>query len=162
MGSLDNLRILLEAIDKEDRLLRQRLTGCPAPLREMNGPEGSLSFKATLAHIAFWDDFTINFFTRKLDEGSCNLPAPVDFEERSAEALAAAAQLPFGEVLARYLEATGALTDFLRTNWDKLSDKQRNDFWVPLKHRRHHRIALFKALDQLLPSGELQGRVAGG
>ncbi len=146
--SLSHWGSLVDAINEEDRLLRARLATCPRPLREKRGPGGALSFKETLGHIAFWDSFTVDFFAARLDVGSCEPSPPVNFEERSRAALRAVADLPFGEVLARYLEATGALIDFIRKNWDQLSPREKHDFWVPLKHRRHHRIALFSELDE--------------
>ena len=47
---------LVDAFTEEDRLLRHRLAACPRAFRERRGPDGSLSFKETLAHIAFWDN----------------------------------------------------------------------------------------------------------
>lgn len=145
--SLNHWQMLVDALKDEDRLLRKRLANCPRHLREARGPDGALSFKETLGHIAYWDSFTVEFFTAKLDVGSCEPQAPVDFEGRSREALREMAGLPFGEILARYLEATGALVEFLKDNWERLSARERRDFWVPLKHRRHHRISLFAGLD---------------
>ena len=52
-------------------------------------------------------------------------------------------------MLARYLVATGALVGFISRYWDELSEKEQKDFWVPLKHRRHHRESLFKTLDAM-------------
>ncbi len=146
---LNHWETLAAALRDEDELLRGRLASCPRDLREARGSDDSLSFKETLGHIAFWDNFTVEFFKAKLDKGSCTPAPPVDFEIRSREALEQVADLPFGEVLARYLEANGALLDFLGTSWSRLSDREKHDFWVPLKHRRHHRIALFRALDRM-------------
>jgi len=114
----------------------------------MRSPQDGLSFKETLGHIAFWDDFTIRFFQEKLDRTTLDPLPPVNFEERSRDALRKMAALPFGEVLARYLEATGTLIEFLQANWNALSEREKYDFWVPLKHRRHHRISLFRHLNQ--------------
>jgi len=148
-SSLNNWQMLVEGLLEEDRLLRGRLTHCPKLVREVRGADGVLSFKETLGHIAFWDNFTVEFFSHKLDRASLD-PAPlVNFEERSNLAMKTAASLPFGEVLARYLEATGALTSFLGQHWAELTARERQDFWVPLKHRRHHRVSLFKALDEM-------------
>ena len=137
---------LIKAIKEEDRLLRQYLTLLPRHARDEPGPEGALSFKETLGHIAFWDDFTVEFFQCKLDRTACELPPPVSFEERSRQAMRRLGPMPFGEVLARYLESTGALIAFLVAHWDKLTEREKHDFWVPLKHRRHHRIGLAQAL----------------
>lgn len=148
---LNQWQSLVDSIVEEDILLRTRLAECSSELREMRSPEGGLTFKETLGHIAFWDDFTISFFRGKLDRTSLDPLPPVNFEERSRDALRRMAALPFGEVLARYLEATGQLIAFLETHWAELSVRERHDFWVPLKHRRHHRIALFSFLNQMMP-----------
>ena len=134
--------------------MRHRLAECPRVFRECRGTDGALSFKETLAHIAFWEDFTVNFFFRKIDQGSCTPPAPVEFEELSRKAMEEFSRLPFGEVLARYLEATGAMTAFIQDHWDKLTDRERHDFWIPLKHRRQHRLVLFQNLDRMRAEAE--------
>lgn len=122
----------------------------------MRGPDGSLSPKEMLAHVAFWDTFTVRFFADKLREED---PAPPeDFTRQSEQAIHEAAKLPFGEVLARYGQATDELIDFLGRRWGELSARERRDFWVPLKHRRHHRRTLFQALDAMSgadPSSEM-------
>ncbi len=143
-------KALVDAFKEEDRLLRHRLAECPKALRERPGPDGVLSFKETLAHIAFWEDFTVNFFSRKTDKGSRNPVPPFEFERMSREAMEEFGRLPFGEVLGRYLEAFGAITDFIRVHWTDLTEKERHDFWTPLRHRRQHRLALFQALDSMI------------
>ncbi len=144
---MKNGQMLVDSILEEDRLLRERLGRCPQDVRDVRANHGALSFKETLGHIAFWDNFTVEFFSSKLDK-RCLDPEPLlNFEERSGRALEKIAKLPFGEVLVRYLEATGALIEFLGRHWDELSPKEKNDFWVPLKHRKHHRVSLFRALD---------------
>lgn len=155
MGSMNNWQMLVDAIMEEDRLLRERLAHCPLDARDIPGPQGALSFKETLGHIAFWDNFTVEFFSNKLDVTSLDPSPLVNFEERSVKALEKASQLPFGEVLARYLEATGALTHFLGKHWEELSPREKHDFWVPIKHRRHHRVSLFQALDGMLPGRQM-------
>jgi len=147
---LNQWQTLVDSIVEEDILLRNRLAECSPQLREMRSPEDGFSFKETLGHIAFWDDFTIRFFQEKLDRTALDPLPPVNFEERSREALRIMGALPFGEVLARYLEATGLLIDFLEENWASLSEREKHDFWVPLKHRRHHRIGLFRFLNQVI------------
>ena len=143
-------KALVDAFTEEDRLLRRRLAECPKAFRERPGPEGVLSFKETLAHIAFWEDFTVNFFSRKTDKGSFNPVPPFEFERLSREAMEEFGRLPFGEVLGRYLEAYGAITEFIRVHWKDLTEKERHDFWTPLRHRRQHRLALFQALDLMI------------
>jgi len=148
--ALGHRKSLVDAFMEEDRLLRHRLAECPRAFRERRGTDGTLSFKETLAHIAFWEDFTVNFFSRKIDEGSCTPPAPVEFENLSRQSMEEFSQLPFGEVLGRYLEATGAMVDFLKVKWKDLSEREQHDFWIPLKHRRQHRLVLFQNLDDMM------------
>ncbi len=137
---------LVAAIMEEDRLLRQRVTQCPEHLRETHGAGGSLSLKDTLGHLAFWDSYAVSFFTRKLDGPIENDAPPVNFEQRSREELRRVRTMPFPEVVELYGLATRDLVHFLRTRWHDLSEKQRLDFSLPLKHRRHHRLLLDKAL----------------
>ena len=148
-GHLDQLRTLVKAIVEEDRCLRQLMAAFPRSGLDVRIREGSLSFKDTLGHLAFWDDFTSHFFQCKIDPLSCRVPPPADFEKSSREAMAAMSERPFGEVLVRYLEATGALLEFLENNWNDLSEKDRSNFWVPLKHRKQHRLALAEDLQRI-------------
>lgn len=157
---LPHYHSLVDAIFEEDSLLRQRLASCPPEHRDISGDDGTLSFKETLGHIAFWDEFTVDFFKAKTDIATHVLPPPANFEISSQEALQATRRLPFGEVLARYLEATGALMDFLRTHWPELSEKEKHDFWIPVQHRRHHRLALFSVLDGIQDPSQGQTLVA--
>jgi hypothetical protein len=147
---LAHRKALVDAFTEEDRLLRRRLSECPRAFRERAGSDGSLSFRETLAHIAFWEDFTVNFFSRKTDKGSRNPVPPLEFEKLSRDAMKEFSRLPFGEVLGRYLEAFGAITEFIRIHWNDLTEKERHDFWIPLKHRRQHRLSLFLALDEMM------------
>lgn len=147
---------LADALIDEDRRLRRKLITCPRALREQRGPDGSLSLKEILGHIAFWDDFTVRFFTARLDPAQLSPDRPADFETLSGEAIATAGGRPFGEVLAGYLEATGALVGFIANHWDRLGEQEREDFWVPLKHRRHHRIALEQAMAALADEGPVE------
>lgn len=146
MGALLNGNALVEALREEDRLLRRLVARLPLAARELHGADGTLSCKETLGHIAFWDDFTVDFFQRKLDINACALQPPVAIEERSREALSRIRRLPFGEALARYLKSTATLVGFLEARWSRLSERERHDFWVTLKHRRHHRLCLVQAL----------------
>jgi hypothetical protein len=152
--TLGQWKSLVDAFMEEDRLLRHRLAECPRVFRECRGLDGTLSFKETLAHIAFWEDFTVNFFFRKIDLGSCTPPPPVEFEKLSRQAMKEFSRLPFGEVLARYLEAAGAMIEFIKDHWDELSDRERHDFWIPLIHRRQHRLVLFQNLDRMIAEME--------
>ncbi len=139
-------RTLVEAYELEDKLLRELVSAFPRELRSSPGPDGALSCHATLAHLAYWDGFTVDFFRSKLEPGSCPAQAPVDFEDRDRAALDQWSRLPFGEILARYLEASADLRDFLASFWDRLSDREKQEFRIPLRHHRDHRLALERSL----------------
>jgi len=140
---------LTDALIDEDRRLRRRIAACPHALREGRGPDGTLSCKETLGHIAFWDDYAVRHFTARLDPTVPRPAGPPDFEALSRAAIARAERRTFGDVLARYLEVTGALVAFIANNWERLEPGERAGLWVPLEHRQHHRLALEKAIDAL-------------
>jgi hypothetical protein len=142
---MDRPDALIADIVEEDRLLRERLERCPATWRERPGSGGSLSFKDTLGHLAFWDSFAVQFFNRKLDGIGQEYAQPVNFEERNREEMRRIRQLPFAEVHELYQEATSNLISFLRNRWHDMSAQQRRDIRLPLKHRRHHRLLLENA-----------------
>jgi hypothetical protein len=50
------------------------------------------------------------------------------------------------------------LVRFLQNRWGDLSTKERQDFHVPLKHRRHHRLLLERALGLGPPTQDLLER----
>lgn len=119
---------------------------CPPSLHDCPGPDGSLSLKATLGHIAYWEDFTVTFFLCKLDRKSCLPPPPLDFERLSREATAALQERTFREVAECYFKTTNAILALLRDRWAELSHVDQQKLWVPLQHRRQHRLLLEKTL----------------
>ena len=149
-GTLGQWKSLVDAFTEEDRLLRRRLAECPRAFRERCGPDGTLSFKETLAHIAFWEDFTVSFFVSKTDRRFRTPSPPLEFEKLSRQAMEEFSRLPFGEVLGRYLEAFGAMIEFIMTHWDDLTEREQHDFWIPLRHRRQHRLALVENLEKMM------------
>lgn len=158
-SGLNSWQSLVDGILDEDRILRRRLATVQPPLLHKRGPDASLSAKEMLAHVAFWDVFTVRFFEEKL---LGRVPAPpADFARESEQAIHEAADLTFEEVEGRYRLATENLITFLSRRWVELSPKQQRDFQVPLKHRRHHRRALFKALDAMT-AGDPDSELAAG
>jgi len=139
-------RTLIDAYDKEDRLLRELVADFPPEWRDRPGPEGIPGCRAALAHLAFWNGFTVDFFRRRLDPASLSAAPPLDFEDTERAALAGWADLPFGEILARYLEAAANLREFLADSWSRLTSRERHEFRIPLRHNRDHRLALARAL----------------
>lgn len=154
-------RTLVEAYAAEDRLLRELVASCPRELRDKAGDKGALSCKAVLAHLAYWDGFTVDFFRSKLDPTRFPAPPPLDFEDKDKKAQASWAALPFGEILARYLEASANLRDFLEEYWDRLSPKERHEFGVPLRHHQDHRLALELSLAPDLEATQLDSMAPG-
>lgn len=145
---------LIAAFAEEDRLLLELIRRCPEGARELAGPAGGLSLKETLGHLAFWDSFAVTFFREKLAGGDPSTVSDVDFEARNRQEMKRLRALPFDESLARYREATAALTGFLSRHWRDLSESEREDFLVPLKHRRHHRLMLERTLAPAPPAAE--------
>jgi len=143
---VETWRTLIEAYDMEYRLLRELVVGFPLHWRELPGPDDAPSCRATLAHLAFWMGFTVDFFRRRLDPGSMPAAPPLDFEDTERAALAEWDHLPFGEILARYLEASANLREFLAAFWISLNSRERHEFRIPLKHNRDHRLALARTL----------------
>ncbi len=139
---------LIAAFADEDRRLLELAASCPPAWRERRGPGGTLSLKETLGHLAFWDAFAVEFFQRKLVAGAEEEDdaGALDFEQRNQQEMHRLAALPYEKVLARYQAATAAITAFLNRRWPDLSEKERTDFLVPLRHRRHHRLLLERAL----------------
>jgi len=154
--------MLVDTLRNEDDLLRRRLSQCPEPWRERPGPGGRPSLRELLGHIAFWDDFTVEFFTRKLASGAIAPDPPLDFEQLNAQAQVRFASMPYGEVLGRYLEATANIVEFLEARWEDLSWKERHDFWTPLRHRRGHRLTIEAALERWAPDPDLRAEFAEG
>ncbi len=143
---MERLDRLVGAIQDEDRRLRELLPQFPPDRREKPGPGGALSVKDTLGHLAFWDSFAVLFFERKLRGDGIGEGGAIDFEQRNRQEIKRLRSLPWHDVLELYIEATVHLAQFLRTHWDDLSDRERNDFATPLRHRRHHRLLLQRML----------------
>ncbi len=152
---------LVEAYETEDKILREVVTSCPRCMRGKPGADDALSCQAVLAHLAFWDGFTVDFFRRKLDPTSYPAKPPMNFEDRDREALESWAALPFGEVLARYLEAAVNLRDFLAEFWDRLSPREKHEFCIPLQHHRDHRMALELSLADIGADDQLDSMANG-
>jgi len=143
---MDQPEALIAALAEEDRRLREFLERCPIEWRERQGPSGALSLKETLGHLAFWDAFAVRFFEGKLAGQAIAAESDLDFEKRNTQELKRLRALAYEEALALYRDATLEMVRFLRARWRDLSDKERLDFQTPLRHRRHHRLLLERAL----------------
>ena len=148
---MERLDRLVGALQDEDRQLRELLQRIPPDRREKAGPGGSLSVKETLGHLAFWDSFAVLFFECKLRGDETEAGGAIDFEQRNRQEIKRLRTLPWHDVLERYGDATLHLAQFLRSHWFELSDRERADFATPLRHRRHHRLLLERALSSWQP-----------
>ncbi len=149
---MDRLEALIASVVEEDRRLRALVERLPPEARERAGPTGTMSAKETLGHLAFWDGFTVRFFEDRLSDRRTG-SGLADFEARDRQERKRLRGRPFAEVLAIYDEATAHLVAFLREHWQALSDREHGDLLTPLRHRRHHRLLLERALEAAPAAG---------
>lgn len=149
---MDRLEALIASIVEEDRRLRALVDRLPPEVRERAESTGTASAKETLGHLAFWDGFTVRFFEDRLSDRRTG-SGLADFEARDRQERKRLRGCPFAEVLATYDAATASLVAFLRDRWQALSDREHADLMTPLRHRRHHRLLLDRALGAV-PSSE--------
>jgi len=142
---------LVAAFADEDRRLRELARDFPPLHREASPGNGELSLKQTLGHLAFWDRFTVEFYDARCHEREVETPSLGEFEARNRAELERIYDLPFERVRELYEDATRTLLDFLREHWAQLDDASRANFNIPLKHRRHHRRLLMKAMATFAP-----------
>ena len=149
MEDLNKLLFKLRAEDRQMRVLVQRTSDSA---RELDGRDGRLGLKATLAHLTLWDGFAVRFFEAKLAGGDADASVFTRFETSRRHERERLCRLPFSDVFAAYERATADLESFLRRRWSDLSVKERRDFAIPVRHHKHHR--------QLL-AGDLPGSESG-
>ena len=148
MSSVDTL---IAAYADEDRRLREVARIFPIPYRDIPPENGKLSLKQTLGHLAFWDRYTVEFFDARCHARDVKNITLGEFEQRNRAELERLYDLPFEQVLDAYVSITNELQTFLREHWSDLDDQARINFTIPLKHRRHHRRLLVKALAVFAP-----------
>lgn len=146
---MDDVVTLIAAYAEEDRRLMELVARFPASTREIRGSERRLSVKQTLGHLAFWDDYAVRFYDSRGGQGRPKSLSPGQFEERNRQVLELICNDPFEDVLASYRSATRLLQGFLREHWQDLDARSRENFKIPLKHRRHHRRRLQELLAEL-------------
>jgi hypothetical protein len=147
---MDRLEALIASIVEEDRRLRALVDRLSPEARKGEESAGTRSAKETLGHLAFWDGFTVRFFEDRLNDRRTG-SGLADFEARDRQERKRLRGCPFAEVLTTYDEATTGLVAFLRDHWPDLSDREHADLITPLRHRRHHRLLLDRALGAALP-----------
>ena len=155
MSSMDTL---IAAYADEDRRLRELAGRFPVAYRDVPPETGKLGLKQTLGHLAFWDGFTVEFFRARLECGDAPPVSLAEIEQRNRAELDRIYDMPYERVLELYISATNDILAFLRAHWDGLPEEERPNFNIPLKHRRHHRRLLQKALAAFAP--ELAGEAA--
>ena len=146
---MDDVVTLIAAYADEDRRLLELVDRFPPSTREVRGSERRLSLKQTLGHLAFWDDYAVRFYDSRCHRGNPQPMEPGEFEDRNRQVLDLLSSDPFEDVLASYRSATRLLQSFLREHWQDLDDASRENFKIPLKHRRHHRRRLQELLAEL-------------
>jgi len=146
---MDDVVTLIAAYADEDRRLMELVDRFPPSTRDVRGTDRRLSLKQALGHLAFWDDYAVRFYDSRCHDGDPQPLEPGEFEERNRQALELICNDPFADVLSSYRAATRALQLFLREHWQDLDDGSRENFKIPLKHRRHHRRRLQELLKEL-------------
>lgn len=136
---MQSVEILISAYAEEDRRLLELARMVPPARRELRLVDSRMSLIQTLGHLAFWDDYTVGFFEARCLNQNVTPLSLQEFEKRNQHELDRLCGLPFEEALETYQAATRALVRFLRAHWDDLSELERTNFAIPLKHRRHHR-----------------------
>jgi hypothetical protein len=147
---MDRLEALIASIVEEDRRLRALVDRLSPEARECAESTGMTNAKETLGHLAFWDGFTVRFFEDRLSDRRTG-SGLADFEARDRQERKRLRGCPFAEVLTTYDAATAGLVTFLRDHWQALSDREHADLMTPLRHRRHHRLLLDRALGAAPP-----------
>ena len=139
---MDGMVTLIAAYAEEDRRLMDLVSGFPVALREVCARKHKLSLKQTIGHLAFWDDFAVDFYKAQCEEGRPDSLSFADFEKKIRHLLERLCAEDWETVLASYRRATRELCAFLTEHWDHLEDDVRESFKIPLKHRRYHRRRL--------------------
>jgi len=149
---MDEAVMLIAAYAEEDRRLMELVDAFPVSARDHRGSDDQLSLKQTLGHIAFWDDYATRFYDTRCHHGAPEVLSPAEFEERNRQVLELLCNDPHEDVFTSYREATRMIAAFLREHWLDLDEASRENFKIPLKHRRHHRRRLRETLDDLGPN----------
>ncbi len=142
--------ILIAAYREEDARLRRLAAAFPLRRRREVPPGCQRSLTATLGHIAFWDGYAVDFYSRRLDGRETDTLTFQEFLARDAAEQQRWEQLPYRQALAAYTDTTRRLLDFLAARWEEMNPGLRDDFTIPLEHRRHHRKQLERGLDHWL------------
>ena len=139
---MDGVVTLIAAYADEDRKLTELVAGFPVALRDAGGRRHRLTLKQTIGHLAYWDDFAVDFFLARCGEEHPQPLSFADFEAQNRDLIGQLCAQDWETILASYRDATRRLCAFLAEHWSELDDGARENFKIPLKHRRHHRRRL--------------------
>ncbi len=153
---------LIAAFVDEDRRMREVVRTFPIAYRDIPPENSKLSLKQTLGHLAFWDRYTVEFFDARCHKRNVDALTLSDFENRNRQELERLYDLPFEQVFDAYITATAELQHFLLEHWGDLDEADQANFNIPLKHRRHHRRLLLKALEIFAPDAAIAAREKAG
>jgi len=148
---MSSVQTLIAAFADEDCRLRELAHMYPPAFRDVSPQSGKLSLKQTLGHLAFWDRFTVVFFESRMNDAEVDAPSLGEIEDRNRAELARIYDMPYEQVFELYISATSDIQTFLCEHWTNLDETERGNFNIPLKHRRHHRRLLLKALTVFAP-----------
>jgi hypothetical protein len=152
---MDGVVTLIAAYADEDRRLTELVSGFPESLRDTCGRRHRLSLKQTIGHLAYWDDFAVDFYRARCSEENPEPLSFAEFEEQNRDLIEQLCAQDWETILSSYRRATRRLCAFLTERWDELDEGARDNFKIPLKHRRYHRRRLSELADEL-------GLTAGG
>jgi hypothetical protein len=136
--------MLINALVDEDCRMREIVQKFPPELRDVSPGDDKLGLKDTLAHISYWDEFTVRYFEALYSGRKIPTPSFQDFEASTAELQQKLKSAPFGDIMDNYLRATRKLLGMLRTHWDMMKPEEHRNLALPLRHRRHHRRLLME------------------
>ncbi len=160
---MDGLTTLIAAYAEEDRRLMELVESFPLSSRDVVPRHFKYSLKQTLGHLAFWDNHAIGHFEALCNRASVEAITIAEFEERHKHQLKELIAEPWAPVLESYRAITSALLKFLAEHWENLDEPSRENFKIPLKHRRYHRRKLGEMLAVLSPpvDGDRAGAATG-
>jgi len=146
---MDGVVTLIAAYAEEDRRLSELFVVFPVALRDAVGRRHRLSLKQTIGHLAYWDDFAVDFYLAYCSEDHPEPLSFAEFEEQNRHLVDQLCAQDWGTILSSYRRATRRLCAFLAEHWNELDEDVRDNFKIPLKHRRHHRRRLVELAEDL-------------
>ena len=91
--------MLINAIVDEDCKMREIVQSIPVGLRDESPGEGKLGLKDTLAHLSYWDEFTVKYFESIFSNRKVPTPNFKDFEAASSGLQSELKDVSFSDVM---------------------------------------------------------------